>query len=957
MMKEKGFQFAEVTHEIKEMPGGPKLVHLTFTMDEGPKVKIREIEFVGNKAISDGALQAPDEGEQGSSGSCRSSPAAAPIRKTKFEEDAERVIEYYRDHGYIKAQVGEPELKFLERLRRQEDALDRAADSGHRRATATASATSTSPATRSSRPKRCKPLFKLKPGEYYSQKRIRKGFQKAQEIYGAGGYMEFTGYPGLQVPATSPNPAEPAGARRRWRRRAGRRPTAPPIVDVTMQIQEGKQYFVNRITFIGNTTTRDNVIRREMRLYENGVFNTEALKYSIKRLNQLGYFKPLEGPGKDVNVDKTPNDDEQGRRQDEARRAEPQPAHVRRRRLAVRRLLRPAVVPDRELPRPRREPHASRCRAARARRTTRWRSPSRSCSTATSPAASTCSSSEVRYIGQFTQQSTGGVADVRASRSAAASRGCSRTTATSACGSPRSTSSTSDPVVLARNPFLRDSLLIGAGRRAHHQQGHAEHRLQHGRPADLPDHRPAASRRRSTSPASAATPTSTSRWSKACGSSGRTRRHVARHARRRSSTSTRSADRRSCRSSRSCSSAASTASAASTSGPIGPQDPTTGLVLGGNKSLLFNVEEQIHIAGPVRLILFYDAGQVQRRADSWSGRPPAVRAALGGSLDRSDAIGPAQNFTLASDFKTSTGAEIRFFMPVLNVPFRLIFAYNPQRGGVLDNSLQPQKAFQFRFAVGHDVLIRHRRDSGFTAKGFSRNERFRYCRVARRCVSERVAASCPGAPAQPAQPGAAPPAPRASARAGRRPRPRSRRAAPRRRPQPPAPFPQGAKVAFVNLQAIAQLSADGKAAARQGQGADAEEADRGRRQGQGAAGQSAEAADQRQRDERAARGAAREGNRAADRATAERFEQDAQAELNELQQELQNEFQRSCCRSSSSSRRRRACTSCSTPPSGRHLGRARPRPHRRSREEAGRGAEAGGCDAEVATRPGLMADG
>src|SRR4029078_328208 len=51
------------------------------------------------------------------------------------------------------------------------------------------------------------------------------------------------------------------------------------------------------------------VIRRELRLYENGVFNTEALKYSIKRLNQLGYFKALEGPGKDVKVDNLPNAD------------------------------------------------------------------------------------------------------------------------------------------------------------------------------------------------------------------------------------------------------------------------------------------------------------------------------------------------------------------------------------------------------------------------------------------------------------------------------------------------------------------------------------------------------------------------------------------------------------------------------------------------------------------------
>ena len=54
----------------------------------------------------------------------------------------------------------------------------------------------------------------------------------------------------------------------------------------------------------------------------------------------------------------------------------------------------------------------------------------------------------------------------------------------------------------------------------------------------------------------------------------------------------------------------------------------------------------------------------------------------------------------AAAFKTSVGAEIRFFMPVLNVPFRLIYAWNPSRAGVLDNSLQPAKDTVFRFAVG-----------------------------------------------------------------------------------------------------------------------------------------------------------------------------------------------------------------------------------------------------------------
>ena len=43
-------------------------------------------------------------------------------------------------------------------------------------------------------------------------------------------------------------------------------------------------------------------------------------------------------------------------------------------------------------------------------------------------------------------------------------------------------------------------------------------------------------------------------------------------------------------------------------------------------------------------------------------------------------------------------------MPVLNVPFRLIFAMNPSRGGVLDNNLQPEKAVQVPVRGGDDLL-------------------------------------------------------------------------------------------------------------------------------------------------------------------------------------------------------------------------------------------------------------
>ena len=96
----------------------------------------------------------------------------------------------------------------------------------------------------------------------------------------------------------------------------------------------------------------------------------------------------------------------------------------------------------------------------------------------------------------------------------------------------------------------------------------------------------------------------------------------------------------------------------------------------------------------MRLIAFYDAGQVQAGPTVIV---PPVFVPIGGSL--AARVEPGQNFNW-TDWKTSTGLEVRFFMPVLNVPFRLIFAYNPQRDGVRDNNFQLQKAFQFRFAVG-----------------------------------------------------------------------------------------------------------------------------------------------------------------------------------------------------------------------------------------------------------------
>jgi outer membrane protein insertion porin family len=147
---------------------------------------------------------------------------------------------------------------------------------------------------------------------------------------------------------------------------------------------------------------------------------------------------------------------------------------------------------------------------------------------------------------------------------------------------------------------------------------------------------------------------------------------------------------------------------------VGPRDLGSGIVIGGNKSLLFNAEYLINIAGPVRLVLFADAGQVRDSGESFAWREDVKRQTTVGALGPADQLSalyqvsgftntlPTRIDTIGTTpaFKSSTGAEIRFFMPVLNVPFRLIFAMNPSRGGVLDNNLLAEKKFKFRFAVG-----------------------------------------------------------------------------------------------------------------------------------------------------------------------------------------------------------------------------------------------------------------
>jgi outer membrane protein insertion porin family len=742
MMAEKGFTDAEISHKVTPVAGGPKLVNVSFTIGEGRKIKIRSLDFTGNQAISDGKLQRKMK-ENKPKGLLGFITGGGTYKEAEYEEDAAKVVEYYQNKGYPQARVGNPEIKVVEDSKDGKTRwvqLRIPVTEGHRYKFGQLAFEG----NKLVRSDGLRLLYKVEPGDWYSRKKLTDGNKKAQEIYGSRGYMEFTPFPtfkysddpnnpetvlasmvpaALAAPATD-TPRSPAAVE------ASKK---TPTVDVTMQLTEGPQYFVNRITFTGNTTTRDNVIRREMRLYEGGVFDTESLKYSVRRLNQLGYFKELKGNDSDMKVDKTPNKENNV---DVTLKFEEQNRNQ---------LTFGAGVSQYEGLFGQLAFQTSNFLGRGESLTVSMQAGDRAQNyqlAFTEPflfdrnitGGFDIFKRSLQYIGYYTQKSTGGnmvfgfpVADfsrmffnysyeaIHITDLSEALIDTSCLLRTGGCSVLQSVNDLSQLTqtqleVLRRNPFIYDSLLIGQG---------GKRTISKVTPSFV--HNTVDSPifpnqgKRLTASIDLAVLGGNTQYYKPSLEYVYFHRHLPRTSFGfRAQTqyiaplgnttslpiferlflggeySVRGYDIRS----------------------IGPTVPGSVVVLGGNKSLLFNGEYLITIVNQVRIVLFYDAGQVRDIGQSFGWKenltqlvpgyvPPLVDPfAVSSLVDPNAPTATTQVIGQTSAFKTSTGVELRFFMPVLNVPFRLIYSWNPQREGVLDNNYRPAKATTFRFAVG-----------------------------------------------------------------------------------------------------------------------------------------------------------------------------------------------------------------------------------------------------------------
>ncbi len=279
LLAEHGRQFATIRTEVRPIP--PNAVGITFVVREGPKVKVGHIRFRGNKHVNDRTLRAAMKNLK---------PIGIPhsifledlfsktYDATKLEEDTERVRAEFQNRGYFKVLVDDPKTEIHDtghtgfHIPWVQPGLGKSVDitmpieegDRYRLGTITFKNNKAIPNSAALRS-----LFTMKDGEIFSREKVAKGLENLRKAYGEAGYINFTSVPDTKFDDEK------------------------KIVNLEIDVDEGKQFYVRRIEFQGNTTTRDKVIRREIALEEGQIYNSRYWELSLMRLNQLGYFEQL----------------------------------------------------------------------------------------------------------------------------------------------------------------------------------------------------------------------------------------------------------------------------------------------------------------------------------------------------------------------------------------------------------------------------------------------------------------------------------------------------------------------------------------------------------------------------------------------------------------------------------------------------------------------------------------
>src|SRR5437660_813599 len=296
MLAAKGHPNATVKAAIERVSATSDAI--TVQMHEGPRVRVAEIRFEGSKVFKSSKLREQMKHVQ-EAGLISRFREQDILDREKLDFDLHKVDNYMRSKGYLQARHGEPRVEGLGRRRTGfpilpipflsstddtlritvpifDGKLYRLGDMKIEGNSIFSEAV-------------IKAIIGLKKGEVANGEAISKAlYENLKKYYGNQGFIQYTAE---VTPTFKDNPQN----------------ANEGVADFLITIDEGKQFTLRRLEFTGNTFTRDNVLRREVLMNEGDIYNQNTFEFSVIRLNQLGYFNPID---KDKDVDFRTNEEE-----------------------------------------------------------------------------------------------------------------------------------------------------------------------------------------------------------------------------------------------------------------------------------------------------------------------------------------------------------------------------------------------------------------------------------------------------------------------------------------------------------------------------------------------------------------------------------------------------------------------------------------------------------------------
>jgi len=250
--------YYQVRVDGREERISPQEVTVTFDIVEGNKFDVGEIRIVGNKYLKEKDIK----------GKLQTSEVflwffGGTLKREELRRDLDRIRAYYLDNGFLDIAVEEPEIEVDEAKRRLRVVIRVEEGPQYRIGTLTVKGNSLFPEADIRR------LIRTQSGGIFSRETLQADVVAITDRYAERGYLFADAAPVTDIHRTE------------------------YIVDVALEITEGRQAFINRIEIVGNTRTREKVVRRELFLIEGDVFSSALLQASRRNLEALGFFEEV----------------------------------------------------------------------------------------------------------------------------------------------------------------------------------------------------------------------------------------------------------------------------------------------------------------------------------------------------------------------------------------------------------------------------------------------------------------------------------------------------------------------------------------------------------------------------------------------------------------------------------------------------------------------------------------